>query len=148
MVNKLILAATSPGFVMVPGLFSLLLSSAGKKAQIEMDSPSHTKSSRGLLKSQVLLVKHIIKSIRSKEKKGILQQAIATVGWTSIHWLSKLKQPTLVLMGDQDLVTPAINAQLFKYRMPNVEVHVLPGDHFFLLPSAQRAASIMSSFLD
>lgn len=147
-VNKLILAATSPGFVMVPGVVSLLWRWPSKKPSKMMFTTASSEGSRALLKSQWHLVKQILASLGSKQRRGFIQQVMATVGWTSFHWLSQLKQPTLVLMGDNDLVTPALNAKLFQQRMPNVETHILPGDHFFLLSSRQKAASIMTSFLD
>jgi pimeloyl-ACP methyl ester carboxylesterase len=34
------------------------------------------------------------------------------VGWSSLPWLHKLKQPTLILAGDYDPIIPMVNARI------------------------------------
>ena len=50
--------------------------------------------------------------MRSPSSLGYLYQLLALTGWTSLLWLHRLKQPTLVVMGQDDPVVPLISGRL------------------------------------
>jgi poly(3-hydroxyalkanoate) depolymerase len=45
---------------------------------------------------------------------GYWMQLLATVGWTSLPWLWRIQQPTLILAGDDDPVVPLINGRIMR----------------------------------
>ena len=49
----------------------------------------------------------------------LLWQLLGLVGWTSIHWLSRIRQPTLILSGADDPIVPPINARIMSKLIPN-----------------------------
>jgi pimeloyl-ACP methyl ester carboxylesterase len=54
--------------------------------------------------------------------------------WTSIPWLHRVTQPTLILAGDDDPVIPLANARFMARRMPAARLRVVEGgSHLFLI---------------
>jgi pimeloyl-ACP methyl ester carboxylesterase len=80
---------------------------------------------------------------------GYAFQLSALAGWTSVPWLSRLEQPTLVVAGDKDPSVPLLNARLLVARLPTARLHVVRGGgHLFLLDQPEDAAPQMTAFLD
>ena len=70
------------------------------------------------------------------------------VGWTSLPWLWAVRQPTLIVCGDDDPVTPRINHQIIAGCMPHAQLHVVEGGgHLVLVDSAARVAPVITNFL-
>ncbi|WP_346773302.1 alpha/beta fold hydrolase, partial [Pseudomonas viridiflava] len=63
--------------------------------------------------------------VRSSGKLGYYWQLFAGMGWTSIHWLHKIHQPTLVLAGDDDPLIPLVNMRLLAWRILNAQLHII-----------------------
>ena len=57
--------------------------------------------------------------------RGYLYQVVAMTGWTSLPWLWKLKQPSLILAGTDDPIIPLINARVMARLMPNARLEIL-----------------------
>ncbi|VFT29465.1 poly(3-hydroxyalkanoic acid) depolymerase [Pseudomonas aeruginosa] len=85
--------------------------------------------------------------VRSSGKLGYYWQLFAGLGWTSIHWLHRIRQPTLVLAGDDDPIIPLINMRVLAWRIPNAELHVIDDGHLFLVTRAESVAPIIMKFL-
>jgi len=64
-----------------------------------------------------------------------------------VHWLHKIRQPTLILAGDDDPIIPLINMKLLAWRIPNSELHVIDDGHLFLVTRAQSVAPMIMAFL-
>jgi poly(3-hydroxyalkanoate) depolymerase len=80
---------------------------------------------------------------------GYLFQIYAASGWTSAHYLRRLKQPTLVLAGDDDRAIPLGNAKLLATLIPNARLRVIhDGGHAFLLDEPESVIEDIESFLD
>jgi pimeloyl-ACP methyl ester carboxylesterase len=80
---------------------------------------------------------------------GYVYQLLAGVGWTSIHWLHKLRQPTLVLAGSDDPLVPPVNARILSLLIPNNRLHIVPGGgHLFMLHCLDQVVPIIEAFLD
>ena len=147
--KKLILAATSAGAVMVPGRPSVLLKMASPRRYIQ---PSHGVNiapdiyGGAFRRDPHLAEKHATK-VRSSGKLGYYWQLFAGLGWTSVHWLHKIRQPTLILAGDDDPIIPLINMKLLAWRIPNSELHVIDDGHLFLVTRAQSVAPMIMAFL-
>lgn len=79
---------------------------------------------------------------------GYAFQLFAASGWTSIHYVKSIRQPTLILAGEDDRAIPLINAKLLQRLMPDARLHVVrDGGHAFLLDEPESVAPIIESFL-
>ncbi|MFZ2290324.1 MAG: poly(3-hydroxyalkanoate) depolymerase [Halopseudomonas yangmingensis] len=147
--KKLILAATSAGAVMVPGKPKVLLKMASPRRYIQ---PSHGVRiapdiyGGGFRRDPDLARAHAAK-VRSSGKLGYYWQLFAGLGWTSIHWLHRIKQPTLVLAGDDDPIIPLVNMRMLAWRIPNSELHIIDDGHLFLVTRADTVAPIIMRFI-
>jgi poly(3-hydroxyalkanoate) depolymerase len=81
--------------------------------------------------------------------RGYAYQLYAGVGFSSLPWLHRLRQPTLVMAGDDDPTVPLINARLLAHRIPNARLHVVRGGgHLFLLDQPEQSIPAIRAFLD
>jgi pimeloyl-ACP methyl ester carboxylesterase len=79
---------------------------------------------------------------------GYAQQAFALCGWSSIPWLQRIQQPTLVLAGDDDPLVPVVNSLIFTRLMPHSQRHIVSaGGHLFLVDEPERVAGLIDDFL-
>lgn len=86
--------------------------------------------------------------VQLRSLRGWWSQLYAMAGWTSLPWLRRLQQPTLVLAGDDDPLVPLANAFVMGSVIPHARVHVVKGGgHLFLLYRAQEVARVVSDFL-
>ena len=87
-------------------------------------------------------------SSRATPVRGYLYQ-LATLGcWTSLPWLPMIRQPTLVLAGDDDPVIPSINGSIMSRLLPRGQLHRYQGGHLAVLTDAARLAPVIEEFLD
>ena len=69
-------------------------------------------------------------------------------GWTSLPWLWAIRQPTLVIAGDDDPITPLVNHRVIAMLMPQATLRVMKGGgHLVLLDSAERVGPVITGFL-
>jgi pimeloyl-ACP methyl ester carboxylesterase len=74
-------------------------------------------------------------------------QLLGIMGWTSIHRLSQIRQPTLLLSGADDPIVPSVNAQIMSWPIPNARLHIFDDGHLGLLISVDELAPIVHDFL-
>jgi len=79
--------------------------------------------------------------------KGYLYQLAATAGWTSLPFLPLIRQPTLIMAGDDDPLVPLPNARLMHALIPRSRLHVYHGGHLGLVTEAAEHAPVVSRFL-
>jgi poly(3-hydroxyalkanoate) depolymerase len=147
--KKLILCATAAGAVMVPGKPKVLMLMASPRRYIQPSYGAHIAPEiyGGAFRRDKTLALSFASKVRSSGKLGYYWQLFAGMGWTSIHWLHKIKQPTLVLAGDDDPLIPLINMRMLAWRIPNSQLHVLDDGHLFLITRAETVAPIIMKFL-
>jgi poly(3-hydroxyalkanoate) depolymerase len=79
---------------------------------------------------------------------GYYAHALAGMTWSSLPWVHTLRQPTLVLSGDDDPVVPALNGKCLAARIPNARFHMIRGGgHLFVLEKPHEVAAVVSRFL-
>jgi len=78
---------------------------------------------------------------------GYKLQGMAVWWWSSAFWLHKIKQPTLVLAGNDDPIIPLINMEFIARRIPNAEMHIIDDGHLFLVTKAKEIAPKIMKFL-
>ena len=147
--RRLILAATATGTVMVPGSPLVMMNMASPRRYLQ---PQHManiapKLYGGALRDNPELAAKHVQSVMAGSSLGYLWQMFATLGWTSIHWLHRLRQPTLILAGDDDPLVPLINAKLMARLIPNSRLHVFHCGHLFIITCAEEAAALVHGFV-
>jgi poly(3-hydroxyalkanoate) depolymerase len=146
-VNRLILAATTAGMLMIPGNPKALIKMADPRRYIDPDfMRKHFNTLYG--GSDDGSEGHIGR-IKPPTKTGYFYQLLAMMGWTSAPFLPFMKQDTLIIMGGDDQIVPIANGQFLKMLIPNAELHEIPdGGHLFLLSHAAECIEIIREFLD
>jgi poly(3-hydroxyalkanoate) depolymerase len=147
--RRLILVSTGPGAIMVPGRLSALLALASPRRYRD---PAYMASIAGplyggRLRSEPELARTFAREVRAADTGGYYRQLLAGFGWTSIHWLHRLHQPTLILTGRDDPIVPAINGRIMACLIPNSTLHVFDDGHLGLVTSAAELAPIVRAFL-
>jgi len=85
---------------------------------------------------------------RPTDTMAALYRMAPLFGWTSLPWLWAIRQPALVIAGDDDPVTPLVNHRVIATLMPRARLHtVRGGGHLVLLDSAHQVGPVISSFL-
>jgi poly(3-hydroxyalkanoate) depolymerase len=79
--------------------------------------------------------------------RGYLYQLAAGAGWTSIPFLPLVRQPTLIVAGDDDPIIPLANARLMHRLIPDSRLHVYHGGHLGLVTEAAQLAPVVDEFL-
>ncbi len=79
--------------------------------------------------------------------RGYLYQLAAGTGWTSVPFLPLLRQPTLIISGDDDPIIPVANARLMHRLIRDSRLHVFGGGHLGLVTEATQLAPVVSEFL-
>ena len=78
---------------------------------------------------------------------GYVYQLAAGAGWTSLPFLPLIRQPTLILSGDDDPLIPLANARLMHSLIPHSQLHVYHGGHLSLATEAAELAPVVGQFL-
>ena len=78
---------------------------------------------------------------------GYVYQLAAGAGWTSLPFLPLIRQPTLILSGDDDPLIPLANARLMNSLIPRSQLHVYHGGHLGLVTEAAELAPVVGRFL-
>lgn len=149
--KKLILAATSAGMVMMPGKPSVLLKMATPLRYLD---PMYMVKIApeiygGIIRRKPEEIFVHANAIRMRTGVGYFWQLFAGLGWTSVHWLPKLKQSVLVLAGDDDPIVPVVNAKLLNTLIRDSRLHIFKGGgHLFLLGFVDEALPLIEDFLN
>jgi poly(3-hydroxyalkanoate) depolymerase len=77
-----------------------------------------------------------------------LFQQLALAGWTSVPFLPLIRQPTLILAGDDDNMVPMVGSRLMNRLIPHSRLHVFHDGHLGLVTSAEELAPVIEEFLD
>ena len=81
-------------------------------------------------------------------RRGYYYQLAASTGWSSLPFLKLIRQPTLLVMGDDDPLIPAVNARIMARLLPDSRLHLYKGGHIALITEADRLAPVIEGFLD
>jgi pimeloyl-ACP methyl ester carboxylesterase len=69
-------------------------------------------------------------------------------GWTSLPWLWTVRQPTLLICGDDDPITPHINHTLMTMMMRDARLYTVKGGgHLALVDSPAQVVPVIADFL-
>jgi poly(3-hydroxyalkanoate) depolymerase len=147
--RRLVLAATSPGHLMVPGKLTVLLKMATPRRYKDPDYMRRVAGDiyGGALRGSADLVHRHLRHVRWSSDYGYYLQLIAGFGWSSLPWLRLLPQPTLVMAGTDDPLVPVANGRILASLIPDARLATIDDGHLFLVTSATESAAMISKFL-
>jgi len=147
--RRLVLAATSPGAVMVPGRLAVLARLISPRRYRDPAYLRRIGASLygGVFRSKPELLERHGLHIAPPRGLGYFYQQLAAWGWTSIWWLALLRQPTLVMAGNDDPIVPLANARLMVMLLRQGRLAVLDDGHLFLVTRPRQSAELVSGFL-
>ncbi|QQX86025.1 poly(3-hydroxyalkanoate) depolymerase [Cupriavidus necator] len=147
--RRLVLAATSPGVIMVPGKLSVLSKMIGVRRYSDPEYLRRVGADLygGAFRDDPALLDEHGRHMQPPRGRGYLYQLLAAWGWSSLPWLGAVRQPTLVMHGADDPIVPLVNARILAARIPNAELHVLDDGHLFLVTGAENTARVVGAFL-
>jgi poly(3-hydroxyalkanoate) depolymerase len=147
--RRLILVATSSGWTMVPGKPNVLSRMASIKRYTDkgyMRSIAAEIYGGDFRKDDTLINDHA-DGMRPSSNAGYMLQLLAMTGWTSVPWLWRLKQPTLIMAGTDDPLIPVANAKLLHRLIPNSRLELIDNGHLFIVTRPKESAQMVEDFL-
>lgn len=147
--DKLILAATATGMLMIPGDLRVLAKMATPRRFADR---SYLEKHFGILyggsaRGERALFEEFGRFMHSASWTGYLFQQLALIGWSSLPFLPLVRQRTLILAGNDDPLVPLVNARLMASLIPQSQVRVLEDGHLFLFSRGAESAAAVNSFL-
>jgi poly(3-hydroxyalkanoate) depolymerase len=149
-VRRLVLVATGPGALMVPGGPRILVRLLSPRRYRD---PGHAARIAGDLyggsaREDPALARDLLHATtRPGPGRGYFYQLLSSVGWTSLPRLPWLRPPTLILAGDDDPIIPLVNARIMSRLIPRSELHIYHGGHLELAARPERIAPVVEAFL-
>jgi poly(3-hydroxyalkanoate) depolymerase len=147
--RRLILVSTGTGALMVPGNPSALAKMATPRRYMD---PAYMEENAaalygGKVRTHPELAHEFARSVRSGGLQGYFYQMLGGVGWTSVPWLPFLRQPTLIMHGDDDPLVPLVNAKIMHRLISHAKLYIFHDGHLGLGTSARELAQVVEQFL-
>ena len=149
MCRKLILAATSPGWTMLPGKPNVLSKMANVRRYTDKGYMRSIAAEiyGGDFRTDPELIDRHAGAMKGASNYGYALQLIAMTGWTSLPWLWTLKQPTLVMTGTDDPLIPVVNGRMLATMIPRARLELIDNGHLFLVTRPRESAQTIEAFL-
>lgn len=150
-VRRLVLAATGTGALMVPAHPRVLGRMLTPRRHRD---PEYARSIAGEIYGGTMradpdrAARALHSASRLGPRRGYYYQLAATTGWSSLPFLRLIRQPTLIVAGDDDPIVPAVNARIMARLIPDARLHLYEGGHIALITEAPELAPVIEGFLD
>jgi len=148
--RRLVLVATATGALMVPAKPSVLAHMVTPRRYLDRQYVHLVAGSLygGSARSDPGRIANALHDgNRVGSPLGYLYQLTAGAGWTSLPFLPLLRQPTLIMAGDDDPIIPLANARLMHRLIPRSRLHIYHGGHLGLVTEAAGLAPVVDGFL-
>jgi poly(3-hydroxyalkanoate) depolymerase len=148
--RRLVLAATGTGSVMVPARPNVLAKMLTPRRHRD---PHYARTIAGeiyggTMRTHPERASEVLHTYTRKgPRRGYYYQLLAGAGWSSLPALRLIRQPTLIVAGDDDPIIPLINAKIMHKGIPHSRLHVYHGGHLALLTEATELAPVIDAFL-
>ena len=149
-VRRLVLAATAMGaLATVPGHPRVLLKMVNPRRYADKGYMNRVAPDLygGDLRTDADAIKLFTDHACGGHPTGYRYQMLAMLGWTSLPWLWRIRQPTLVMAGSDDPLVPLVNARLHAWLLHDARLHIIDDGHLFLLTRARETARVVAAFL-
>jgi poly(3-hydroxyalkanoate) depolymerase len=150
-VRRLVLAATGTGSLMVPAHPRVLARMLTPRRHRD---PAYARQIAGEIYGGTMrtdpgrAARALHSETRLGPRRGYYYQLAASTGWSSLPFLRLIRQPTLVVVGDDDPIIPIVNARMMARLIPDAQLHVYSGGHIALITEADELAPVIEGFLD
>jgi poly(3-hydroxyalkanoate) depolymerase len=150
-VRRLVLAATGTGSLMVPAHPRVLARMLTPRRHRD---PEYARQIAGEIYGGTMrtdpgrAARALHSDTRLGPRRGYYYQLAASTGWSSLPFLRLIRQPTLVVVGDDDPIIPLVNARMMARLIPDARLHVYSGGHIALITEAEELAPVIEGFLD
>jgi len=148
--RRLVLVATGTGALMVPAHPRVLARMATPRRYLDRNHLRRIAAEiyGGSARTDPRIATWLLHTHgRVGPRRGYYYQLLAGAGWTSVPFLPALRQPTLVLTGDDDPLIPTINGRLLATLIPNARLHVYRGGHLELVADPGLLVPVIEEFL-
>jgi glutaryl-CoA dehydrogenase len=148
--RRLVLVVTAPGMPMIPARPSVLMHMATPRRYLDRGYLERVAADLygGSTRKDPQRVATIMNNgNRVGPSVGYLYQLLAGVGWSSLPFLRLIRQPTLIMAGDDDPIIPLANARVMNRLIPKSQLHVYHGGHLGLVTEAAELAPVVDAFL-
>jgi len=148
--RRLVLVSTGTGMLMVPGGLGVLSKMLTPRRYRD---PTYAKAIAPMLyggrtRQRPEEARHMLyDQERLGPRTGYFLQLLAGVGWTSLPALPLIRQPTMILAGNDDPIIPLVNARIMRALLPHPTLHIYDDGHLGLLTSADELGPLISRFL-
>jgi poly(3-hydroxyalkanoate) depolymerase len=148
--RRVVLCATSMGAIMVPAHPRILLALASPARYFR---PSRMREIGaaiygGGFGDDKEVAREFARASRAPDPLGYYWQILAGWGWTSAYYLPLLRQPVLLIAGDDDPIIPLVNAKMMARLLRKPTVHIVRGGgHLALLTHAGELVPAIHTFL-
>jgi poly(3-hydroxyalkanoate) depolymerase len=152
-VRRLVLCASAPGLGGIPPrpVAALMLATPARYYHprlLALTLP-HIAGGRTAREPDAFSEQSAARLLRPPSAVGYAYQLYAVAGWSSLPWLHRVSQRTLVVAGEDDPSVPVRNGRLLASRLPDARLHVVKGGgHLFLLDEPETVVGVISAFLD
>ncbi len=148
--RRVVLVSTGTGALMVPARPRVLLTMATPRRHRD---PAYLRTVAGdIYGGRIRVHPELVDDLLAQggepvSRRGYLYQLLGGLGWTSLPLLPLLRQPTLVVAGDDDPIIPIANAHLMARLLPRARLHIHHDGHLALMTSADELAPVIARFL-
>jgi poly(3-hydroxyalkanoate) depolymerase len=149
--RRLVLAATGTGSLMVPASPRVLAKMLTPRRHQDPEYARRIAGDiyGGTMRAHPERAARVLHAhTRLGPRRGYYYQLAAGTGWSSLPLLPLIKQPTLVIAGDDDPIIPAVNPRLMARLIPDAHLHLYRGGHLALVTEAHELAPVVEDFLD
>jgi poly(3-hydroxyalkanoate) depolymerase len=149
--RRLVLAATGTGSLMVPANPRVLTHMLTPRRHRDPEYARRIAGELygGTMRSDPARAARVLHSAsRLGPRRGYYYQLAASTGWSSLPFLKLIRQPTLIVAGDDDPIVPVVNARIMARLIPDAQLHVYSGGHIALITEAEDLAPVIEKFLD
>jgi poly(3-hydroxyalkanoate) depolymerase len=148
--RRVVLVSTGTGALMIPARPRVLLTMAAPRRHRDRAYLRAVAGDiyGGRMRTDPQLIDQFIANRADPvSRRGYLYQLLGGLGWTSLPLLPLVRQPTLILAGDDDPIIPLANAYLMTRLLPRSRLHIYHDGHLGLITSADELAQIVARFL-
>jgi poly(3-hydroxyalkanoate) depolymerase len=146
--RRLVLISTNTGVLSVPAaprVFARLVTARGFRDYVAAIAGPADDGHSG---SRAQDARQLFRDTRvAFSGRAFLYQLAAMSVWSSLPFLSMVRQQVLVLGGDSDQIVPVVNARILARLIPHAELTLFPGSHVAPLLAAAESGRRISEFL-
>ena len=148
--RRLVLVATAPGMPTIPGKPTVLAHMVTPRRYLDrgyLERVAGHIYGGSARENPEMIATAMHNGNRVAPSLGYLYQLAAGAGWSSVPFLPLLRQPVLIVAGDDDPIIPLANARLMNLLIPKSRLHVYHGGHLGLVTEAAELAPVVDGFL-